>query len=348
MENFSIKNRKIGRGHPCFIIAEVAQSHDGSLGLAHSFIEAAAEAGADAVKFQTHIAEAESSRDEQFRVKFSYEDRTRYDYWKRMEFTAEQWAGLSEHAVDKGIIFLSSPFSLEAVDLLQAIGMPAWKIGSGEVNNRTLLEKVVKTSGPVLVSSGMSGWDELSQAVDFVKGSGNPLALFQCTSQYPVPLRDIGVNVMEEMGRRFGVPVGLSDHSASVYPLMLAMARGASLLEFHVAFHKGMFGPDVSASLTFEQLSTITGARDAFFEMEANPVDKDAMAEKMSGMRALFNRSLALKTGQLEGTVIGPEMLTAKKPGNGISPDRMREIVGRRLSRDVPSDRLLVEEDFKA
>ena len=146
---------------PCFIIGEIAQAHDGSLGTAHAYIDAVAATGADAVKFQTHIASEESSALDTWRVKFSRQDATRYDYWKRMEFTAEQWAGLKQHAEEKGLVFLSSPFSLAAIDLLERLGMAAWKVASGEVTNRLFLDAMIATKKPVLVSSGMSYLAEL-------------------------------------------------------------------------------------------------------------------------------------------------------------------------------------------
>jgi N-acetylneuraminate synthase len=133
-----LKGHADNQGTDCLIIGEVAQAHDGSLGMAHAFIEAIAAAGADAVKFQTHIAAAESTPAEPWRVRFSAQDASRYDYWKRMEFTEEQWRGLKQHAFEKGLLFLSSPFSLEAVELLERVGVAAWKIASGETGNRPL------------------------------------------------------------------------------------------------------------------------------------------------------------------------------------------------------------------
>ncbi len=165
LPEFSIGKRKVGSGHPALIIAEVAQAHDGSVNFAHSFIDAAAGAGADAIKFQTHIAAAESSPQEQWRVQFSKQDATRYDYWKRMEFTREQWRGLKEHAESKNLVFLSSPFSVAAVELLDELGIQVWKIASGEVRNEILLEKIIATKLPVLLSSGMSSFADLEATV---------------------------------------------------------------------------------------------------------------------------------------------------------------------------------------
>jgi N-acetylneuraminate synthase len=146
-ESITVNGRRIGAGSPCFLIAEVAQAHDGSLGAAHAYIDAAAEAGVDAVKFQTHIADAESTLDEPFRIKFSKQDETRYAYWKRMEFSPEQWPASAAHAADKKLVFLSSAFSVAAVELLQKIGMAAWKVGSGEVGTRDLLDAMLAAGG---------------------------------------------------------------------------------------------------------------------------------------------------------------------------------------------------------
>ncbi|MFW2390342.1 MAG: N-acetylneuraminate synthase family protein, partial [Polyangiales bacterium] len=201
----------------CRVIAEVGQSHDGSLGTAHAFVDAIADAGADAVKFQTHIAEAESRPDEPWRVKFSPQDETRFDYWKRMEFTPEQWRGLKEHADERGLLFLSSPFSEEAVDLLTDVGVAAWKIASGQINDLWMLERLAKTGWPVLFSTGMSPLSEIEWALRWAKDKGLPVAAMQCTSAYPSGLDSVGLNVMRDLRERFDVPVGLSDHSGTIY-----------------------------------------------------------------------------------------------------------------------------------
>src|SRR5215207_10601930 len=241
-------------GRRLLLIGEVGQAHDGSLGMAHSYIDAIADAGATAVKFQTHIAAAESTRHESWRVRFSYEDETRYDYWRRMEFSAEQWAGLARHAADRGLIFLSSPFSVEAVDLLEKVGMPAWKIASGEVSNVVLLRRVFKTGVPILLSTGMSNWPEIDKAVSLIAEAGVPHAVLQCTSAYPVGPDQLGLNVLAELRERYRVPVGLSDHSGTIAPSIAAIALGATILEVHVTLSRRAFGPDVPASITPDEL----------------------------------------------------------------------------------------------
>ena len=208
------------------LIAEVGNAHDGSLGMAHAYIDAAAEAGVDAVKFQIHIAEAESSLEEPFRVKFSYEDATRFDYWKRMEFSLDQWVGLKMHCEEKGVEFIASPFSNAAVDLLENIGVKRYKIGSGEVNNFLLLEKIARTSKPIILSSGMSSLLELDKTIGFLKPFGNPLAILQCTTAYPTQPEQWGLNVIQVLRERYGLSTGFSDHSGEVFAGLAAALGG--------------------------------------------------------------------------------------------------------------------------
>ncbi|HEV7276271.1 MAG TPA: N-acetylneuraminate synthase family protein [Devosiaceae bacterium] len=347
-QTIAIAGRSIGPGSPSFLIAEVAQAHDGSLGTAHSYIDAAADAGVDAIKFQTHIAEAESTLDEPFRVRFSPQDDTRYDYWKRMEFTPEQWEGLVRHAAERKIVFLSSAFSVAAVVLLKRLGMPAWKVGSGEVRSRELLDAMAEAGGPVLLSSGMSSFDEIGEAVTRLRNRGAEVGLFQCTSQYPVALDAVGINVIGELRQRFACPVGLSDHSGTVFPTLAAMAAGADMIEAHIVFDRRMYGPDTPASLTVEQFRFLAEARDAFSLLQANPVDKDAVAAASAPMRTIFGKSVATVADLEAGTILTAELLTMKKPGTGIPAKDLEHLVGRRLARRVEARRLLTWEDIDA
>lgn len=328
------------------VIGEVGQAHDGSLGTAHAFVDAIADAGADGVKFQTHIAAAESCTDEPWRVRFSYEDDTRFEYWKRMEFSAEAWAGLRRHAEDRGLLFLSSPFSLEAVRLLRGVGVAAWKVASGEVANPPLLDAVAETRQPVLLSSGMSGWGELDCAVKRLRGSGaGPLAVLQCTSAYPVVPERLGLNVLGEIRERYGCAAGLSDHSGTIFPSLGAVAFGARVLEVHVTLSREMFGPDLPASVTSSELRMLVDGVRYLGAALAAPVDKDAVAIEMEPMRELFGRSLVARRGLPAGHVLAASDLDAKKPGGGIPPARLEAVVGRRLRRKLGSDEPLCDED---
>ena len=347
MREIKIADHPVGQGHSVFLIAEVAQAHDGSLGTAHAYIEAAAEAGADAVKFQTHIAAEESTLDEQFRVKFSRQDATRYDYWKRMEFSLEQWEGLARHAKDKGLIFLSSAFSNAAVALLEKVGMPAWKVGSGEFRSMDMLSAMIKTGKPILYSTGMSTWQEIDSVVHVLTAAGHPFALFQCTSQYPVPSASVGLNVLDELRFRYQCPVGLSDHTGRVFAPLAAMACGADLVEVHITFDKGMFGPDVSSSVTVKEFALLARARDEFHEMNTHPVDKDKMAEQLAQMRELFSKSVAPAHALRAGEILTDADLVPRKPGTGVPYSEIHQLVGRKLTTDVAPDRLLRWEDIE-
>ncbi len=330
----------------CLIIGEVAQGHDGSLGTAHAFIDAIANAGADAVKFQTHIADAESTPGEPWRVKFSFQDKTRYDYWKRMEFSEDQWHGLKQHAVEKGLLFLSSPFSFEAVEMLERVGVAAWKVASGEVANTPMFELMSKTGIPFLLSTGMSPLDEIDDAVGRIKAKELGLAVLQCTSMYPTPPERMGLNLIPFFQERYDCAVGLSDHSGTVYASPAAASLGASVLEIHVVFDREMFGPDVPASITTGELKSLVQGVRYIEKMVANPVDKDAMAEELSNMRQLFTKSVVAHTDLPKGTVLEMSHLTVKKPGTGIPANRLHELIGRRLVRSIARDEILNEEDI--
>lgn len=347
IHSFEIAGRKVGPGAPCLLIGEVAQAHDGSLGMAHAFIDAIAAAGAEAVKFQTHIAHAESSAQEPFRVRFSQQDETRFDYWERMEFTEEQWAGLVQHARDKRLLFLSSPFSEEAADLLHRVGVPAWKIASGEVNNPLLFEQIAGTGLPILLSTGMSSLEEIDQVVAWIKQRGLPLAVFQCTSKYPSPPEALGLNMLSIFRERYSVPVGLSDHSGAIYAGLAAVTLGASLLEVHVTLSREMFGPDVPVSVTSAELRQLADGVRFIERALANPLDKDASAQEMQSMRQTFNKALVAKRDLKAGHRLSRADLTSRKPASaGIPAQRLEEILNKPVRRHLAAGEFITEADL--
>lgn len=336
----------LGSTHQTFVIGEVAQAHDGSLGMAHAYIDAVALAGADAVKFQTHIASAESTPGEPWRVKFSHQDATRYDYWKRMEFTEDQWLGLKRHADERNIKFLSSPFSVEAVELLTRVGVAAWKVASGEITNGPLFDQMATTGLPVLLSTGMSPIDEIDAAVERVQSRGVSLAVLQCTSAYPCPPEKIGLNMIPFFQRRYRCAVGLSDHSGTIYPGLAATTLGIDVLEVHVTLSREMFGPDVPASITTSELRQLVDGVRFINKIIANPLDKDAAAGEMAPVRDLFTKSIAIAMNLPAGTTLKSEHLTLKKPGTGMPAAKLPEVAGRMLRRAVEADHLLLESDL--
>lgn len=331
----------------CFVVAEIGQAHDGSLGMAHAYIDAVADAGAHAIKFQTHLAHAESTPGEPWRVKFSKQDDRRYDYWKRMEFTADQWAGLAEHATAREIVFLSSAFSEEAVELLDGLAMPAWKIGSGEVTNDAMLRRMARTGKPLLLSSGMSTWAELDRAVAIIREEQADFLVFQCTSEYPTPAHHLGLNVLAQLRERYGCPVGLSDHSGTIYPSLAAAALGADMIELHVTWSKQCFGPDVPASVTLPELASVVEGVAFLQEAYRTPVDKDAAAERLGALKQMFEKSIVLREERPAGTTLTAADLTLKKPGTGLPAAQLEQVIGRRLQRDVAADTLLSEQDLE-
>lgn len=329
------------------IIAEIGQAHDGSLGILHSYIEALKTTGVDAIKFQTHIARAESSEFEPFRIKFSYADKTRFDYWKRMEFDLDQWKEIKIHCDDVGLEFISSPFSNLAVDWLEEVGVKRYKIGSGEVSNFLMLEKIAKTGKDIILSSGMSNYEELDQTINFLAPFGNRLSVLQCTTKYPTEAKDIGLNVLNELKSRYKIPVGLSDHSGKIFPSLSAVSLGAEILEFHTAFDRRMFGPDTTSSLTIDEIKQLVeGVR--FIETSLqNPIDKTDNTQ-FHGLKNIFEKSLAINKDKLAGDIISIDDLEAKKPfGHGVPAKDYAGVIGKKLISDKSKWDFLKEGDYE-
>ena len=329
-----------------YIIAEIAQAHDGSLGILHSYIDAVAKTGVNAIKFQMHIAEAESSAFEPFRVKFSYEDDTRYDYWQRMGFTFEQWQGIKAHCDEVGITFLCSPFSNAAVDWLELLNVEFYKIGSGEVNNFLLLEKIASTGKHILLSSGMSSFEELDKTVEFLRSKNVEFSILQCTTSYPTKPEQFGLNVIKELKDRYNVKVGFSDHSAKVSTSVAAVALGAEILEFHVIFDREMFGPDTKSSLTLPEVKELVEAVRAIQTAIENPVDKNDNSQ-FGQLKSIFEKSLAINKSLPKGHLITIDDLESKKPkGYGISADQFRSILNKPLKVDKKQWDFINESDI--
>lgn len=330
-----------------FIIAEIAQAHDGSLGILHSYIDALAETGVDAIKFQTHIAEAESSIHEPFRVNFSYEDKTRYDYWDRMGFTFEQWRDIKQHCEKAGLEFLSSPFSQAAVDWLEELGVKRYKIGSGEVNNFLMLEKIAKTGKPIILSSGMSSFQELDEAVNFIESFGNDLTILQCTTSYPTPPERVGLNVIQELKTRYPkATIGLSEHTSKIYTSIAAVALGAEVLEFHAVFDRRMFGPDANSSLTIDEIKQLVEGIRFTETMLAHPIDKSDNSE-YAGLKKIFEKTLAVNKDLKVGDILSFEDLETKKPAQmGIAASQFKEVIGKTLKVDKKRYDFLQQDDL--
>jgi N,N'-diacetyllegionaminate synthase len=329
-----------------FIIAEIAQAHNGSIDTAHEYIDALSKTGVDAIKFQAHIAAAESSIYEPFRVKFSDQDATRFDYWKRMEFTLQQWKALKQHCDKVGLEFMSSPFSIAAVDVLEEVGVKRYKIGSGEVTNFLLLERIAQTKKPVILSSGMSSYKELDKAVEFLKARDIEIAILQCTTAYPTNPKEYGLNVINQLKERYKLPIGFSDHSAKIETCIAAGVLGAEIFEFHAVFNKQVFGPDTTSSLTIDEIEMLVKSIKNIKAALLSPIDKNDNS-KYSELKLIFEKSLAINKDLKRGHRITFSDLEGKKPANkGVSASKFKEIIGKEIQRDMVKWEFLNKEDI--
>jgi len=320
------------------VIAEVGMTHDGSLGHAIRMAETAAECGVDAVKFQLHDAQAETTRGAPSPPYFKHE--TRWEYFERTAFTDDEWARLKQACEDAGVEFLCSVFSVEAVERLEGIGVGRYKIGSGEVTNLELVRRVAETRKPVLLTSGMSSWAELDAAV---AAAGDDVTVLQCTSQYPTPPERVGLNVFAELRERYARPVGFSDHTLGNVAALAAVTLGATVVEKHFTLSRDMYGPDArfaTEPAEFEEL--VDGIREVE-TMLANPIDKDDLAP-VAEMKEVFEKSVVSTREIPAGAAISRDMVAAKKPGTGIPARMLPEVLGRTARVDIAADTVLTED----
>ncbi|WP_268123038.1 N-acetylneuraminate synthase family protein [Roseivirga pacifica] len=324
-----------------YIIAEIGNSHEGSLGLAKKFAESAARCGVDCIKFQTHMFEAESLPNAPNPPYFK--DETRQEYFDRTAFNTKQWAELKRFIEeDLGLDFMSSPFSLEAVDLLESIGVESFKIASGEVTNLPLLEKVARTGKKVYLSSGMSNWAELDQAVDTLRQSGcKDLLVFQCTSEYPCPPEQAGLNAMVEMKNRYQCEVGYSDHTLGLAVPLSAVVMGASVIEKHFVLSKDMYGSDAKNATEPAEFGRLVSEIRAMEQALSHTVDKDKKAAGLQSMKWTFEKSIVAARDLSKGTEIIMDDLAFKKPGNGINANQFKLVLGKTLKTDLSKNEQL-------
>lgn len=324
-----------------YVIAEAGMNHDGALQRAIALAEAAAAAGADAVKFQLHDAAAETTRDAPPPPYF--QDEPRWEYFQRTAFNDEQWAELKKACEERGVEFLCSAFSLEALERLERLGVARHKLGSGEVTNLALVRAAGATGKPVLLSSGMSSWAELDAAVE---AAGSNVVVLQCTSEYPTPPERVGLNVLAELRERYGRPVGLSDHTRGTAAPLAAVALGAEVVEKHFTLSRGDYGPDAAMGLEPGELRALVNELRDLDAMLASPVDKDDVAP-FEEMKRVFEKSVVAVERIPAGTKLEAAMLRARKPGTGIPAARLPELVGRRARKDIAADAVLTEADVE-
>ncbi len=312
-------------------IAEIGQAHDGSIGILHSYIDALSKTGVDVIKFQMHFANEESSKYERFRVNFSYQDKSRFDYWKRMELTQDQWLELKKHCDENKVEFLCTPFSIKAIKLLEKLNVKRYKIGSADLTNKLLLEHVCKTKKDIIISTGLSSIHEIDNTVSFLKQKKMNITILECLTKYPHSPNEVNLQNLNLYKKRYKCDVGLSDHSGSIIPSIAAASIGANLLEFHSVFSKEMFGPDSSSSLTIKEIAELVNNLKIVKKIR----NKSNFNKSNVKYSKIFSRSLILNKSKKINDVINLNDLEAIKPsGKGIDPKDLDKVLKKRLNKN--------------
>jgi sialic acid synthase SpsE len=321
------------------VIAEIGNTHEGSVGLAKQFIKVAAECGVDAVKFQVHNFEAESLLSAPNPVYF--QDETRKDYFERTSFLINEWSEIKNYAESKcGVEFLASPFSNEAVDLLDSLDIKTFKIASGEVTNLPMLKKIGQLKKSVLLSSGMSNWCEIDSAVQCLTDNGcDDLTILQCTSDYPCLPENSGLNILDEIRIRYPKhKIGYSDHTLGVAIPIAAACKGATLIEKHFTLSKKMYGSDAQFSSEPDEFKALVDALRGVERGLNCDINKDTKARSLGTMKNTFEKMIVAATDLPKGTIIKESDLAYKKPMNGISASKYKLVIGQEVQQDLLKD----------
>jgi N,N'-diacetyllegionaminate synthase len=345
----TIGSRRVGPGEPCLVIAEGGVNHNGDPELARRLVDAAARAGADAVKFQAFRADevaAPTARKAAYQAETTGAGGSQLDLLRKLELSAEVFVELKRHVDELGLIFLASAFDTASVELLDRAGIAAFKVASGEVTNAPLLEAIGRCGRPVLLSTGMADLAEVEEALRTLRRAGaEDVCVLHCVSAYPAPAEQANLRAMAAMTERLGVPVGFSDHTEGDEVALAAVALGACVLEKHFTLDRSLPGPDHRASLEPDELAALVRRVRRVEAALGDGVKRPAEAELANA--AVVRRSLAAARELRAGEVLTRELVTALRPGTGLPPSALSEVVGRRLRRDVARHALLEAGDFE-
>src|SRR5437879_4306888 len=338
--HITIGPRTVGAGQPCFIIAEAGINHNGDVALASDLVDAAAEAGADAIKFQTHFPEHEMLRGG---ATAGYVGESLFDRLTRTALSRDDHYTLRDRAKAKGIMFLSTPFSREAADYLETLGVPAFKTGSGELTHLPMQQHIARKGKPMIISTGMSTPDEIDRTVQVVRAEGAPFALMHCTSTYPTPYDHVQLDCIPALKKKYGVPVGFSDHTLGSVMAFAAVTDGANLFEKHFTMSRTLPGPDQQGSMEPAELAdlvrgirSIERARGATKQIQ--PGEQD--------VRNMAHHSVVSIRDIAPGATIAAGDVWAKRPGTGIPARQLGEVVGRKTNHAIAKDRLITWDDL--
>lgn len=330
---------------PVFIIAEAGVNHNGDLHLAKQLVDVAAEAGADAVKFQTFKAETLVSQDA---PKAAYQKQTtaveesQYEMIKKLELDIEAHELLMAHCQERGIMFLSSPFDLDSIDLLNKLGMEIFKIPSGEITNLPYLRKIGGLGKKVILSTGMSTMEEISAAIQSLLTAGltkEQLTILHCNTEYPTPMVDVNLRAMQTLSDRFGLQVGYSDHTLGIEVPIAAVALGARIIDKHITIDNKLPGPDHRASLEPEDLKAMVSANRNLEQAMGNGIKKPTASEEKN--RTIVRKSIVASRRIKQGDILSNRNLTVKRPASGISPMEWDRVIGTAAIKDFQKDEII-------
>ena len=337
----SIGCRRIGEGEPCFIIAEAGINHGGDLSKAKKLVESAAKCGADAIKFQTHLPEKEMLSEV---PTADYVGESLFDLLKKVELSREDHIKLMEYSSKKGILFLSTPFSREAADLLDSLDVAAFKTGSGELTNLPLLGHIAKKGKPMIVSTGMSNIQEIGDTIRFLRGMKAKFVLMHCTSTYPTKYEDVNLKFIEVLRKKFGIPVGLSDHSIGIFTALAGVAFGACIVEKHFTIDRNWPGPDQKASIEPDELSELVAGIRAI--EKALGSSKKVTKEELQ-IQKMARESVVSLVDMPMGKLITPSMVWVKRPGTGIPARDLSKVVGKKAKVRIKAGTLIQWRDLE-
>lgn len=348
-KNIKIDEKLIGESRPVFIIAEAGVNHNGDLSLAKKLIDAAVKCGADAVKFQTFTTEllvTEMAEQAAYQSKNIGKVESQYKMLKRLELSEKDHYILRDYCKKNEIIFLSTPFSEKDADFLETVGVPAYKIPSGEITNLPFLEHVAKKDKPLIISSGMSSLEEIRAAVNIIKRAGNQnLVILHCTSNYPAVPASLNLRAIKTIHAEFGALVGYSDHSEGSMASVLAVALGACVIEKHFTLNKNMAGPDHGASLNLAELeSFVKSIREA--EVMLGSSEKKCTPEEVNS-KTLGRKSIVAKRDISAGAVIAHGDLIMKRPGSGLPSVETKKVIGKIAKKKIKNDTIITWEMIK-
>lgn len=326
-----------------FIIAEAGVNHNGCIELAKQMVNKAKEAGADCIKFQTFVSKnivSKSASKAEYQKQRTNSDESQLEMLRKLELSFDEFKELKEYCDFKEIEFLSTAFDFDSIDFLNNLGMRIWKIPSGEITNLPYLIKISKTNKPVILSTGMSTLDEIEDAISILKTNGcKDIILLHCTTEYPAPYADVNLRAMDTLKQKFNVTVGYSDHTSGIEVAIAAVAIGAKVIEKHFTLDRNMEGPDHKASLEPNELKNMVKSIRNIELAVGNGEKKPTESEKKN--KAIARKSIIAKKSIKKGQIFTEDNITVKRPGNGISPMRWFDVIGKSAIRDFEEDELI-------